>query len=358
MLNLTRAALLTLLLAVAGVVVAAQPASAHGLGGLTPTNYKSRLTGIEPPVPGVTVRVTDLGNRIELDNRSAHDVIVLGYEGEPYLRVGPRGVFENVHSPAVYLNKTTTLPTTPLPKTADPKATPEWAAVKSGHVARWHDHRAHYMGTSDPPIVNRNRSVSHVIDHWTIPMRDGGRTIAATGTITWEPPPSPWPYLGLAAVLAVAVFAFCRTRAWKWVMCSSLAVLMVLEVVHVVGAWDASTVAGVTKFVQNVYSIGGIAVGALALVWARRRSLTAAVPIVLVAAIILLVSGGLAEVTALWSSQLPSTLPWGPVRLMVAVDLGLAIGLAAAAAVRLRAPGARRRPPVRHAARPRATVTS
>ena len=61
--------------------------------------------------------------------------IVVGYDGEPYLRVGPRGMFENTHSPAVYLNKSAnTTPWTP-PKTADPAAPPEWRQVSPATTA-------------------------------------------------------------------------------------------------------------------------------------------------------------------------------------------------------------------------------
>src|SRR5215211_273095 len=93
------------LLACAVLVASAPPAAAHGVGGIQPSNYETRVLGISPPVVGVTIRAVDLGNRLELRNMSQHDVTVLGYESEPYLRVGPRGVFENQRSPAVYLNR-------------------------------------------------------------------------------------------------------------------------------------------------------------------------------------------------------------------------------------------------------------
>ena len=86
-------------------------------------------------------------------------MVVLGYDGEPYLRVGPRGVFENRRSPATYLNRSR-IPTTKPPKSADSSAAPVWHRVSSGTTATWHDHRAHYMGTSEPPAVQRDPSVA------------------------------------------------------------------------------------------------------------------------------------------------------------------------------------------------------
>ena len=44
--------------------------------------------------------------RLELTNDTDTDVIVRATEGEPYLRIGPDGVFENLLSPATYINRT------------------------------------------------------------------------------------------------------------------------------------------------------------------------------------------------------------------------------------------------------------
>jgi hypothetical protein len=100
------------------VIAGAARADAHTITGVSPTNYRSEIVGVNPRLPGVSVHLLDLGNRVELVNRGATDVIVLGYQGEPYLRVGPAGVFENRRSPSVALNKasaTTVSPTTTAP---------------------------------------------------------------------------------------------------------------------------------------------------------------------------------------------------------------------------------------------------
>ena len=77
--------------ALAGTVLLAPPASAHaGPGGshVPASNYRSRVLRIAPAVPGPEVRTIDAGARFELVNHTGHDVIVLGYQGEPYLRIG------------------------------------------------------------------------------------------------------------------------------------------------------------------------------------------------------------------------------------------------------------------------------
>jgi len=91
--------------AIALVIGFASPASAHTVTGVAPTDYRSEIVGVNPRLPGVSVRLLDLGNRVEMTNAGTVDVVVLGYYGEPYLRVGPAGAFENRRSPSVALNR-------------------------------------------------------------------------------------------------------------------------------------------------------------------------------------------------------------------------------------------------------------
>lgn len=331
-----RSALLVVSTLVVGMVVAtASPAGAHGLGGLTPSNYETVLQSVSPHIDGVSVHVTDLGTKVEVTNDGAQELVVLGYAGEPYLRIGPHGVFENTRSPATYLNRSTTISGAP-PKRADPEAPPVWRQVSTGTTARWHDHRAHFMGKDDPPEVARDRDQRRVVDHWKIPMRVGDATVVARGEIVYVPPPSPWPWVVGAVLLAALLFVLARTGAWRTVFVVVLAVLTVTEIVHVVGLWDASTASFGTKLAESAYSLAGIALGLLGLGWMWRKGVDSAVPLVLVAAIFLFVAGGLADVTSLGHSQVPSTFSAGVARLLVTVTLGLGAGLAVAATFRLR----------------------
>ena len=319
------------------VVGSAAPAAAHGLGGLTPTNYKSVLQSVTPRVPGLRVRVVDLGTKVELTNDGSTEVVVLGYAGEPYLRVGPHGVFENERSPATYLNRSTTITGAP-PASANAKAAPLWKRLSTGTTARWHDHRAHFMGTGDPPEVVRHPDERLVVDNYEIPMRAGAESVVARGQIFYVPPPSPWPWVIGALALAAAVFLLARTRSWQTVFVVVLAVLTITETMHVIGLWDASTASFGTKLGESAYSLAGILLGLLGLGWMWRKGVESAVPIVLVATIFLFVAGGLADVTTLGKSQIPSTFsPWFA-RLLVTLTLGLGAGLALAAAFRLRPP--------------------
>jgi hypothetical protein len=323
--------------AIAVVVVAAQPAAAHDVPGIKPSNFETTVRGTTPRVPGLIVRPIDLGNELELRNDTGADVVVLGYQGEPYLRVGPRGVFENRRSPATYLNRTRDGKTR-VPGDADPAAAPEWNRLASGPVVRWHDHRAHWMGTDDPPEVARAPDQRHVVDHWSLQLRRGTQDVTVVGDLLWLPGPSPWGWVLGALAIALALVALSRTPIWRWVLAGALGIVVVSETAHVVGTWNATSAAFATKIGASVYSIGGIALAVVALVWLVVRPPYNAIPAVLFAGLIVAFAGGLADLTTLTHSQLPTDVPTDVARLEVALALGLGVGLAASAALRLRPP--------------------
>jgi hypothetical protein len=246
-------------------------------------------------------------------------------------------VFENRRSPATYLNRTRN-GTTKVPADADPAAAPEWNRIGSGPVARWHDHRAHWMGTDDPSEVTRAPNERHVIDHWSFQMRRGSQDITVTGDLVWVPGPSPWGWVAGAAAVAVLVVALSRTSVWRWVLVGALGVLAVSETAHVVGTWTATTASFASKFGASVYSLGGVVLAVVALVWLIVRPPSNAIPAVLFAGLIVAVAGGLADLTTLTRSQLPTDAAAPLARTEVMLALGLGAGVAAAAALRLRPP--------------------
>jgi len=173
-------------------------------------------------------------------------------------------------------------------------------------------------------------------------------SLAIHGDAVWVPGPSPWPW-GIGAVLmAGVVVLLCRTRIWRAAMVGALGVLIASEVVHVVGAWTGSTTPLGSRAFASIYSVGAIAVAVLALVWLLRRDPWAATPVVLIAGLFVLVAGGMADLTTLTRSQLPTGLPGTLARMTVGLALGVGSGLVIAAATRLRAPSIR---PARHGPR-------
>jgi hypothetical protein len=326
----------SLVLVLAGllVLVGAAPASAHGVGGAQPTNYKVTIRSVEPPIPGVHVSVVEQSSRLQLVNTSSQPVTVLGYSEEPYLRITRNGVYENRKSPAVFLNQTT-VPNEKAPKQYDATATPEWTRISDGNTARWHDHRSHFMGGT-PEVVRRDPTHSHVVlPDWSVPLVVGSTRAAIHGDATWIPGPSPWPYYLLAIALAAIVLLAAR-RALRTTWLIALAVVIGAGIVTIVGSWQPSALNFAGRAGAQAYVAGGVIVAAVALVWLWRKGTWAATPAVLVAGLFVFIAGGLANLTSLSRSQLPTQLtPW-IARVNVAVMLALGFALLVSAAWRLR----------------------
>ena len=151
-------------------------------------NYSSKLISVSPKVKGLTVLVVDGDDAIELRNATGLNIIVPGYENEPYLRFLVNGRVEvNVNSPAKYLNEERYGGVT-VPKTASPKAKPRWELVADGGRYTWHEHRVHWMSTNRPPKVEASdgKQLEKVFD-WVVPMSVGGDRVKASGTLWWVP---------------------------------------------------------------------------------------------------------------------------------------------------------------------------
>jgi hypothetical protein len=59
-----------------------------------------------PATQGLSVTVLDYDDRLQLRNETGEPLVVLGYEGEPYLVFRDGRVYRNTRSPATYLNET------------------------------------------------------------------------------------------------------------------------------------------------------------------------------------------------------------------------------------------------------------
>lgn len=74
------------------------PAGSSAHPGSTLTGYVSTVSALVPNVLGVNALV--LGGDDRISNYSGKTVVILGYEGEPYLRFDKSGVYANTLSPA------------------------------------------------------------------------------------------------------------------------------------------------------------------------------------------------------------------------------------------------------------------
>jgi hypothetical protein len=170
------------------IAALATPASSTAHRGSAGKGYVSTIAGLVPNVLGVSVNVLGGDDRLRLSNYSDKNVVILGYEGEPYLRFTRSGVFENIRSPAAYLNRFR-YPAGLAPGAADAAAPPEWRRVRPGVSFEWHDHRIHWTGKRPPPAVDEGRDKAHLIFNWRVPGRADGKAFAITGFLGYVPRP-------------------------------------------------------------------------------------------------------------------------------------------------------------------------
>jgi hypothetical protein len=183
-------------------LVVCSAASAHGGGGAL--GFRSKVTRITPTTQGVSVQVVDYDDRLELRNNTGKTLIILGYQGEPYLAFRDGRVYRNTHSPATYLNDDR-YGQVALPAQADPKAPPDWDQVSPREDYDWHDHRIHWMSRTLPPKIQAAKDKPHHVFNWTVPARLDGKPLTIAGTLNYQPPPDKIPKVLIVILVLVAV---------------------------------------------------------------------------------------------------------------------------------------------------------
>ena len=268
-----------------------RPRRAHG----RPCAGRSGRRMRRPRLRTFTVRVIEADSRLELRWRSGADVLVPDYDGHSYLRVGPKGVKENQQSNAVYLNRSR-LGSATIPDGLKPDGPPVWKRISTDPVARWHDHRIHWMSSSLPPQVAGKTGRRQLIQDWEVPVIQGSTGFTVTGTLFWVP--------GAIPALAVLVGIAFGIRG--------------------------STGAGFGR----LFSVGYVSIAAWLLaadaVVLRLRRHDDARYLLTFAAGLMFVVGGLAEFTVLSGTRVPFAFSVGLARWCIAVTLGLGFGLAVA----------------------------
>jgi hypothetical protein len=168
------------------LLVLVPAAAGHGGGG--DRGFTSTVTSVTPGVDGLTATVLEGDDRLRLRNDTGKTVVVLGYEGEPYLELRADGTFQNSRSPATYLNDDR-YGKVDLPDSADPKAAPDWERVSPRPTFEWHDHRIHWMSETLPPKVAAAKDVPQHVFDWKVPGTIGGEALTISGSLDYEPPP-------------------------------------------------------------------------------------------------------------------------------------------------------------------------
>lgn len=328
------AATVLAVLALTWVALLAAPASAHGRGS-DATNYSSRILST-PDVPGLEWRIHGGDEMIELINTSDAEVVILGYTPgtpEPYLRVGPDGVWENRSSPATYLN-TDRQGQVEVPAGVDGSQDPEWVKVSDANRAAWHDHRIHYMGTGLAPGITDPSQETVVNERWEVPFLHDGQEHVVVGELRWVPGPSPWPWLLLGLVLSLPAMLGLRTEPSspeRWPGAARpasvvLGIIVALNATHLVDDLFAVPLPTAVTVVAALQTAMFLAIGAFG-AWRGWQASEGAFTALGVGAGAVFVGQGLLYASVLSVSQVASLFPEVFARLTVGLSIAQVVPL-------------------------------
>ena len=319
------------------VVGLAAPASAHGRG-TDATNYRSTVTDA-PAIEGLRWRVYGGDELLWVENLTGEELLVYGYDRnppDPYLRIGPDGVFENRNSEATWLNRERL--GAPVPDSVDPDAEPDWVQVSEQARFLWHDHRIHYMGVGMHPRVTDPGERTH-IEEWEVPFSLAGEELSIEGELEWVPGPSPWPWLAIGLALTLPALVGLRTQPtdgrWPGLVRPAAAVLGAVVVANLVFLVDdlfavpLPVMTHVFAALQTLVFLGIAAFGAVRGWQAGDGAFTA----LGVGAGALLIGQGLLLWSVLTASQLSTIFPETLPRLVVGVNVMQALPLGVVAFV-------------------------
>jgi hypothetical protein len=167
-----------LLVTIVSALAAPAAADAHIRTGSVAVDYRVRVFSTRLPLAAHVY----LGDRaVRLSVRPGHSVTVLGYGGEPFLRIDGAGATVLGSPTAAALGLT--------------------AGHRSGRSFTWHDARVRGL----PPEIDRGR--------WTIPLLVDGRRARLAGELVRVDAPPLWPWLALGLPFVAGTAVALRRRA-------------------------------------------------------------------------------------------------------------------------------------------------
>jgi len=182
----TRPALLAALAALGLLAVPVRPAAAHS-GDLANPIFER----MSPTAPGIDVKVAYSANyELLVGNSGPQDITFFADSGEPFLRIGPKGVAGNLASPTFYdSNVPEGLGSYPPQAKPGADVPPVWRTLSVQPSWGWYDHRLHPAGQVVPPEVLAAGKVA-VLGRWSVPFKlgDAGPSGALEGRFEYDPP--------------------------------------------------------------------------------------------------------------------------------------------------------------------------
>lgn len=318
------------------VGLAAGPAFAHGRGSES-TNFSSRILKT-PDLPGVTWEVYGGDQYLAVTNTSETELVVPGYENEPYLRIGRGGVFQNVASKATYLNGDRYGQVGTFPPDVGADQEPRWTRVSEEPTYAWHDHRIHWMSTAMPPSVT-DPSRQTLVNPWEVPFSYGGEEQTISGELLWVPAPSPVPWIAGALVLtAPALLGLRRSKGQDWIRplvrpaAAVLFAVSVLNITHLIDDFLAVPTPLATQVISALQTALFIALGLFGAIvsWRGRDGAFTALG---VGSGGILIGQGLLYLDALTKTSSASVFPGWLTRLVISMSIVQALWVGAVAVI-------------------------
>ena len=316
--GLVRAVVAAVSLALLLVVAAGPLVGTAAAAAIEPSDQGSEVVRTTPSAPGATLTVD--GDVAELAVAPGRAVTVLGYQGEPFLRVSPDGTVERNERSSVVLadpNSPVTTVVAPRMGSADEA---QWVVVGDGGTARWHDHRVHWMAGSPPP------SSDGLVMAWRVPLVVDGTTVAVDGEVRRRSVVDPLPWLAVVVVTTAVAVLVTRRRPLVGVAALAAvggALAVVVELTPLVTARP-----GGVDLLRLAVAVAAVGLGTGGLVVSRRRGLLGSLGVAALA------GWAVPAVPALYQPVVTGPLPVAVARIVVAVEVGIVLaGLVAAVAV-------------------------
>jgi hypothetical protein len=140
------------------------------------------------PAPGVTIQVASASivPAVVVKNESATPIVVLGSQGEPFARIGPKGGATEVNLKSqTWVEIQQALGKDPSDE-ADAAAEPKWQQVAPTSSWNWLEFRAAAPKSDPPPaVIERGKTVT--VKTWSIPYLIGDQRGAIEGITEWVP---------------------------------------------------------------------------------------------------------------------------------------------------------------------------
>jgi hypothetical protein len=176
------------------VCLAGSPtASAHLRSGTVAVDYQASI--LRPVTASYSAQIYQSDHGLSLTLRAGHVVTMLGYLGEPVLRLDARGLSVNAASPTARAMR--------LVDKADAvnASGPRWRLQRGRHSVVWHDARVQGL----PPGLDAGI--------WKVPLVIDGRGALLSGGLRRFPDPPLWLWVGaLVCWLAVGAAPLARRR--------------------------------------------------------------------------------------------------------------------------------------------------